>query len=202
MNIVDRVKNICLSPNTEWPVIESEPADTGTLVTGYVIPLSAIGAVAGFIGGSIVGSRWGIEGVAVAVLLAVFLNYAVLSYLCVRLLSIPFREFGRAHLPALWLGAWQLAVLCLALSFCREAGWRALLSLAASGGAMGLMSLAALYWAPGACRPKVFIWMARNLELQRFGAAGAWSRRLTEEHRLVYLVRADRVEFLRARYHY
>lgn len=55
MNIVDRIKNICLSPNTEWPVIESEPAQAGPLITGYVIPLAAIGAVAGFIGGSIVG---------------------------------------------------------------------------------------------------------------------------------------------------
>ena len=32
--------------------------------------------------------------------------------------------------------------------------------------------------------------------------AGAWSRRLTEEHRIVYLVRDDRVDFLQARYHY
>jgi toxin YoeB len=31
---------------------------------------------------------------------------------------------------------------------------------------------------------------------------GACSRRLTEEHRLVYLVRDDRVDFLQARYHY
>jgi toxin YoeB len=31
---------------------------------------------------------------------------------------------------------------------------------------------------------------------------GAWSRRLTEEHRLVYLVRDERVDFLQARYHY
>jgi toxin YoeB len=31
---------------------------------------------------------------------------------------------------------------------------------------------------------------------------GAWSRRLTEEHRIVYLVRDDRVDFLQARYHY
>lgn len=32
--------------------------------------------------------------------------------------------------------------------------------------------------------------------------AGAWSRRLTQEHRVVYLVRSDRVDFLQARYHY
>ncbi len=29
-----------------------------------------------------------------------------------------------------------------------------------------------------------------------------WSRRLTQEHRVVYLVRHDRIDFLQARYHY
>lgn len=33
-------------------------------------------------------------------------------------------------------------------------------------------------------------------------SAGAWSRRLTQEHRIVYLVREDRIDFLQARYHY
>jgi toxin YoeB len=32
--------------------------------------------------------------------------------------------------------------------------------------------------------------------------AGAWSRRITEEHRLVYAVSANRIDFLQARYHY
>lgn len=31
---------------------------------------------------------------------------------------------------------------------------------------------------------------------------GAWSRRLTQEHRLVYEVSADKIQFLQARYHY
>ncbi|MBE2200699.1 MAG: type II toxin-antitoxin system YoeB family toxin [Anaerolinea sp.] len=29
-----------------------------------------------------------------------------------------------------------------------------------------------------------------------------WSRRLTNEHHIVYVVKADRIEFLQARYHY
>jgi toxin YoeB len=36
----------------------------------------------------------------------------------------------------------------------------------------------------------------------KYLAPGAWSRRLTQEHRLVYLVRDDRIDFLQARYHY
>jgi toxin YoeB len=36
----------------------------------------------------------------------------------------------------------------------------------------------------------------------KYLAPGAWSRRLTQEHRIVYLVRDDRIDFLQARYHY
>lgn len=36
----------------------------------------------------------------------------------------------------------------------------------------------------------------------KYLAPGAWSRRLTQEHRLVYLVRDERIDFLQARYHY
>jgi toxin YoeB len=36
----------------------------------------------------------------------------------------------------------------------------------------------------------------------RHELAGCWSRRITQEHRLVYRVTNDRVEFLQARYHY
>ncbi len=36
----------------------------------------------------------------------------------------------------------------------------------------------------------------------KYLAAGTWSRRLTQEHRVVYLVNADRIDFLQARYHY
>ena len=36
----------------------------------------------------------------------------------------------------------------------------------------------------------------------RYLPAGAWSRRLTQEHRIVYLVSDDRIDFLQARYHY
>jgi len=36
----------------------------------------------------------------------------------------------------------------------------------------------------------------------KYLVSGTWSRRLTQEHRIVYLVRSDRVDFLQARYHY
>ena len=36
----------------------------------------------------------------------------------------------------------------------------------------------------------------------KYLASGTWSRRLTQEHRIVYLVAHDRIDFLQARYHY
>jgi toxin YoeB len=36
----------------------------------------------------------------------------------------------------------------------------------------------------------------------KYLAAGVWSRRLTQEHRIVYLVSDDRIDFLQARYRY
>jgi toxin YoeB len=36
----------------------------------------------------------------------------------------------------------------------------------------------------------------------KYLSSGTWSRRLTQEHRIVYLVRDDRIDFLQARYHY
>jgi Yip1-like protein len=62
VTLVERAKNICLTPNTEWPVIAAEPTSTGTLITGYVVPLAAIGAIAGFIGGSLIGRSLGYLG--------------------------------------------------------------------------------------------------------------------------------------------
>jgi hypothetical protein len=55
MSLIERAKNICLSPQTEWTVVAGEDTSPGTLVTGYVLPLAGAAALAGFIGGSIVG---------------------------------------------------------------------------------------------------------------------------------------------------
>ena len=53
MALVDRVRNICVNPITEWPVIEQETTQPAELVISYLIPLAAIGAVAGFIGSTL-----------------------------------------------------------------------------------------------------------------------------------------------------
>lgn len=36
----------------------------------------------------------------------------------------------------------------------------------------------------------------------RYLGSGVWSRRITQEHRLVYVVKDDQIDFVQCRYHY
>jgi len=56
MALVDRVRNICVSPATEWLVIEQENTSPSELVMSYLAPLAAAGAAAGFIGSVLLSS--------------------------------------------------------------------------------------------------------------------------------------------------
>jgi hypothetical protein len=46
MALVERVKNILLTPKTEWPKIAEEAATTQSIYVGYVLILAAIGPIA------------------------------------------------------------------------------------------------------------------------------------------------------------
>ena len=39
-------------------------------------------------------------------------------------------------------------------------------------------------------------------ESLKFLGSGVWSRRITQEHRLVYVVGQNRIDFMQCRYHY
>jgi hypothetical protein len=53
--LIERMKNILLTPKTEWPVIESEPTSIAQLYTGYVMPLAALAALMSFLRMSVIG---------------------------------------------------------------------------------------------------------------------------------------------------
>jgi hypothetical protein len=55
MALVDRVKNILLSPRAEWQVIDAEPATVSSLYAGYIAPLSAIPAICQAVGMALIG---------------------------------------------------------------------------------------------------------------------------------------------------
>lgn len=53
--IADRAKAILLKPAEEWPLIEAENKSQREILTGYVLPLAAIGPVATLIGSQVFG---------------------------------------------------------------------------------------------------------------------------------------------------
>ncbi len=80
MTLMDRVKNIILTPKTEWPVIDREPGDVTYLFKNYVAILAAIPAICGFIGTSLVG--FNISGLGtVRMPVASGLGNAIIGYL-------------------------------------------------------------------------------------------------------------------------
>lgn len=62
MKLIDRVKNILITPKTEWDAIAADATPTAGLITGYVLPLAAVAAVAAFIGQVFIGVSAGFMG--------------------------------------------------------------------------------------------------------------------------------------------
>ena len=80
MALVDRVKNILLSPRTEWPVIDAEPATVASLYTGYIMPLAAIGPIATVIGFAVFGITVPLGGTIYRVPLGSAITSAIVTY--------------------------------------------------------------------------------------------------------------------------
>jgi Yip1 domain len=90
MNLIERVKSILVTPKTEWDVINGETATPPSLLTGYVIPLALIPAIASFIGWGLIGvSYFGIKiggisyGLAMAVqaFVGAVISFYISSYI-------------------------------------------------------------------------------------------------------------------------
>lgn len=77
--IVERAKAIVLTPKDEWPVIAGETASQADILKGYVLPLAAIGPVAGFIGGQVFG--YGAFGISFRPGIFAGLSTAIISFI-------------------------------------------------------------------------------------------------------------------------
>ena len=55
MNLVQRAKNIVLTPQSEWQAIAVETTTTADLYKGYIAPLAAVGVIAAFVGFTLIG---------------------------------------------------------------------------------------------------------------------------------------------------
>ena len=115
MSLVDRAKNIIMSPKTEWEVVASETPDIGGILTGYVLPMAALPALASFIGWGFISSFGGVTwGIAYALIslfstiLGVFLTAFVVQLLAPSFgsekdLGKSFQLVAYAYTPS-WVG--------------------------------------------------------------------------------------------------
>ena len=55
-NLTSRVKNILLTPRSEWPVIAAESDSVSGLYTRYILPVAAAPAIAGFLKSVLIGT--------------------------------------------------------------------------------------------------------------------------------------------------
>lgn len=61
MNIIERVKNILLTPKTEWETINNETATPQSLLMGYVLPLAVISALGSLLKGFLFAGAFGVK---------------------------------------------------------------------------------------------------------------------------------------------
>lgn len=81
MNIIDRTKNILITPKSEWEVIKNENLTVTEMFTGYAMILAAIPAIAGFIGRSLIGVTVPFLGTTFKIPVGSGLVWAILYYL-------------------------------------------------------------------------------------------------------------------------
>lgn len=101
-SLITRVKNIILTPSTEWDVIEKEPAEVGGLYKNYILILAAIGPVAAMIKSVVFGySLLGITyrpgiGQAVGTAIASYVITLVGVYILAMVIDALAPSFGAA----------------------------------------------------------------------------------------------------------
>ncbi len=93
MNLIDRAKNIIITPKTEWQVIAGESPSIGQIMTGYVLPLALIPAVAKIIGLAFIGGMLSV-GYSVASGVLAFVVAVLAVYLVAYIIDFLAPNFG------------------------------------------------------------------------------------------------------------
>lgn len=147
MNLVQRVKGILLSPQSEWQVIDAEPTTAAELYKSYIAPLAAIGPIAQIIGYSVFGITVPFVGTyrvpigsAITSALVAYLLTLAGTYILAMIIDALAPTFGgqRSQIQALKVAAYSSTASWLAGIFALIPGLRLLAIL-------GLYSLYLLY---------------------------------------------------------
>lgn len=98
--------------------------------------------------GAWVGQFWGVTGVAVGVLLALFINYLLMAQLSLSVGQISWLQFLRVQVPAIWLTLCVAGAASAVVAWTRHLGFPPLGRLLTASAAAGVAALLAGWLAP------------------------------------------------------
>jgi Yip1 domain len=93
MNLIERVKNILITPKTEWEVINGETATPMSLLMGYVFPLAIVAAIGPILTGLLFAGVWGFKYFLITAVIA-FISQMVAFYISVLVIDMLAPSFG------------------------------------------------------------------------------------------------------------
>ena len=124
------------------------------------------------VGGAWFASRWGLVGVAFAIVIAQVAAYLLMSQLTVSLLKMRWQQLLRCFLPALWVVAWAAVALWLTAGQVRAMALPVGLSLLIEVLVWSATIIAAMYYAPSFARPLSVPWAMTNIPFEVLGTPG------------------------------
>lgn len=93
MNLIERVKNILITPKTEWDVINGETATPQSLLMGYVLPLSLVAAAGSLLKGFLFAGALSLKFFIITAVIA-FIASIIAYYVTVIIVDMLAPSFG------------------------------------------------------------------------------------------------------------
>jgi Yip1 domain len=93
MNLIERVKNILITPKPEWDVINGETATPPSLLTTYVLPLAVVAAAGSLLKGLLFAGTFGFKYFIIAAVIA-FIAQVAGYYISTYVIDMLAPSFG------------------------------------------------------------------------------------------------------------
>ncbi|HSU27977.1 MAG TPA: Yip1 family protein [Chitinophagaceae bacterium] len=121
INVIDRAKNILITPKDEWPVVDKEKFSTSAILTSYILPMLSIGAIATFIGQGLIGKSLGPYGGNTASVKAGLIGallFVILTIITVYIVAAAIDALAQSFSSEKnWIKSFQLAAYSLTASY-------------------------------------------------------------------------------------
>ncbi len=121
INVIERAKNILVTPKQEWTVVEKEETSVSTILTSYVLPMMVIGGLATFIGQGLIGKSLGPFGGSTASVKAGLIGallYVILTVVTVFIVAAAIDALAQTFQSEKhWRKSFQLAAYSLTAAY-------------------------------------------------------------------------------------